>query len=173
MPQPSLPVAPPSAPFRISPGEYFRHALAGTRGKAALAISGAAAALPALAAAITSDLRFALVALMVIFIAIPMVMALIYFHVTLSPEATRETLPHTAELRPDGSVAIVYLPPAEDDSAIRHAPPPELITPGQIKSLRLARASFVVTLRSGRIVIIPVAALQLDDEWHCHFRDFD
>lgn len=168
---PPFPVAPASRLFRIAPGVYLKHLLAGPAGKKAIIIPALLVAGCVAAAIATSDWRFILVALMLVFIAVPMVMALIYFSITLSPEATRSTLLHSVELCSDGSIMIAY---ADHDDTSRKAPvADEAISPEEIISFRFSDEYLVYRLVSGRLLIIPLKDIDLPCDRHCQFRDFD
>ncbi|MCM1337026.1 MAG: hypothetical protein NC187_00895 [Candidatus Amulumruptor caecigallinarius] len=72
-----------------------------------------AAMLPAAALAValvTQDLRWALVALMLIFVVAPMALLLVYFSYALRPDVARALLPHRLIIRRGDSVTIEYLP---------------------------------------------------------------
>ena len=123
------------------------------------------------AGVVMSDLRLLFVALIVLFIAVPMVMAIGYFSIALSPEATRATLLHTVELLPSGTLRIVYLPLTEEEPP-RVPFPPEFILREQIKSFEISGHFLIFRLTTERLVIIPIDALNLPSGWYCHFRDF-
>lgn len=170
---PPFPVAPPSEPFRISSQIYLRHSLGGTNGRVTIIITAAIIAGLLLAALLTRDMRFLLVALMALFIAAPMVMGIVYYGIALSPEATRATLLHTVELRSDGSIKIVYLSDMGNDETAPGSIQSELINPEEIRTLSISERFFVYRLVSGRLLIVPKNVVILPPEAHCQFREFD
>ncbi len=155
----SIPAAGPSAPFRVAPATYFRCAiLRPGMGRTAIAITIAVATGLVVLALALADLRLALVALMVIFVAAPMVIAMVYFSIALSPEATATTLPHTAEIFSDGTLLLQYIAESEEKSP--HAP--EHFRSTDVSDKKLIGNNLVFTLASGRLIIIPLDALGLD-----------
>lgn len=168
------PTAQASATFRISPSEYFRLALAERKWMAA----GAGPAVIIIGfivrSVVAGDVRPAIIALILLFIAVPMVMSMVYFSIAFSPQAARSTLPHTVELRNDGSILIRYVQP-DDGGCGGHAPLPkdELITADQIKSLRRTSRHLVYRLHKGVLVIVPLEAVKLSGPEACSVRDFD
>lgn len=169
---PTFPVAPESAPFKVSPNTYLRLALSGAKGRVFIIVPAALVAGFIVIGFALSDLRFILVAMIVLFIAVPMIMAIGYFSITLSPESTRSTLIHSVELCPDGSLRIVYHP--LDGNEPTMVPfPEEVIPPSQIKGFDISGDFIVYRLLSGMLVIIPINSINLPAGWHCHFRDFD
>lgn len=160
--------------FRITPSVYFRCALAEPRFLAA-SVAPAVIILGLLLRGIFgSDMRYILVALMVFFIALPLIMAIIYFNIAFSPGAAQSTLPHTVEIRPDNSLFIRYKP-AEEEATERklRVPHDETIEPGKIKELRRRGNRLIYRLKDGRLVIVPFEALNLNASDTCSLRDFD
>ncbi len=173
---PPFPVAPPSEPFSIPSKVYFRHSFGRAKGRVTIAITGAIIAGLVIAAVLTHDLRFLLVALMVLFIAVPMVMAMVYFGIILSPEAARTTLLHTVELCQDGSIKIEYIHDdgtGDDHYCPRIPVPSETINSEEIQSFTISERFFVYRLKSGRLLIVPKNVVNLPPEVYCHFREFD
>lgn len=156
---PSFPVAPASRIFRIAPSVYLKHMLAGPAGRKTIIIPTILIAVCVATAILASDWRFLIIALMLVFIAVPMVMALVYFSITLSPEATRSTLPHSVELCRDGSIKIVYAD--SDDNSNKSSVAGEAISPEEIISFRFSDEYLVYRLASGRLLIIPLKDIDL------------
>ncbi|MCM1028694.1 MAG: hypothetical protein NC342_05780 [Pseudoflavonifractor sp.] len=111
-----------------------------------------------------ADLRWTLVAMMMIFIALPMAMTLVYLSLSLSPEATLSTLPHTVEFTESGDIVIEYLDDKEVDSqpnsndnnrSVRK----EIISSTEIEDTRLTSPLIILTLKSSRMIIVPIHAL--------------
>lgn len=175
-----FPVAPPSEPFKISPSTYLRYSLGGATGRVGIVIAAIAVLVPAAVAMATSDLRFLMLSFILLFLAVPLVMALVYYSITLSPEAVRSTLLHSVELLDNGSILITYINTEEDtheeksenriDSEL--TPKLETIDRHQIRSLRISQNYIVYHLESNRLVIIPKKSLILSPESYCQFRDF-
>lgn len=154
-----IPSAGPSAPFRVAPATYFRCAvLRPGMGRTAIILTGAVAALLIILSAVLADLRLALIAMMVISVAAPMVMALVFFSLALSPEATATTLPHTIEILPEGNLAISYIN-EDEESKPRDR---EVIMACDITDTRLSGDKIVFRLTSGRLIILPLDAIGID-----------
>lgn len=83
------------------------------------------------AAAVSRDLRWALVALIVMMVVIPMVMTIVYFAYALRPEVARATIPHRLVIRHGESVTRQYRPDEE-----RRVPRDEVIPWDRIALLR-------------------------------------
>lgn len=66
-----------------------------------------------------SDMRFAFIALMIMLIIIPGLMALGYFSVSLTPEATETVLPRHLIIRPHKGITVIYEPFSDTDTIIR------------------------------------------------------
>ena len=71
-----------------------------------------------LAALILGDLRYALVALTILFIVVPMIVALAYFSVCLTPEACEVVLQRHLLIRPSHSITIIYEPKKRGDELL-------------------------------------------------------
>lgn len=105
--------------------------------------------------AFTGDLRWAIVALMVIFIVLPMLLSLLYFWHMLAPELRLSLLPHRAEISAEG-LRIVYSPVSED-----HTPEPDFV-PASDVSATLFRPRFVLyrlRRKSLAVVLVPYSAM--------------
>lgn len=87
---------------------------------AALAVLALSAALGAAG----GDLRWLIVAFMVICLLAPMVMAFLYFHYGLRPGCVVNVLPHTCTLTPSGLQVDVWRRPAPDDPEPTEEIPP-------------------------------------------------
>lgn len=171
-----------SAPFRISPSVYFRYAFADRT--AAIVSATCIAVIAALVAvsAMSGDLRFLLVALMVLFIGVPVAMSFVWFSIALSPEAARSTLLHTVTLRSDGSLYISWIQDESVDNsdddlgaypAIRpRLPDPVFIPSSRIVSRRLSRSHLIYRLSTTELVIVPLDVINLNHQEICQFEDF-
>jgi len=105
--------------------------------------------------AFTGDLRWAMVALMVIFIVLPMLLSLLYFWHMLAPEVRLSLLPHTAEISREG-IRILYSSVSED-----YTPKPDFIPASGVRAT-LFRPRFLVYRLRGRgltVLLIPYTAL--------------
>lgn len=76
---------------------------------------------------VTGDLRWGLVALMLLFVVAPMALLLVYFSYALRPEVARAVLPHRLVIEPGRQVTIEYLA-GEDDGDTRRLPPDETVS---------------------------------------------
>lgn len=123
----------------------------------------------------TGDIRPAIIALILLFIAMPMAMAMVYFTIAFSPAAARSTLPHTVEFREDGSLLIRYVaPPDTGDTPVRHKlPADDSVEADDIKKLRRTSRHLIFTLKNGVLVIVPLQAVKLPEAKACSVRDFD
>lgn len=61
------------------------------------------------------DIRFLIVALMIIFIVTPMILSLVYFNYGLRPEYSFNVLPHRLTITPDGLRYDIYVESSSDD----------------------------------------------------------
>ena len=104
-----------------------------------------------LAAAV--DWRFALVALMMVFIAWPMALSFVWFGEALDPAAVRASQPH-ALIFDERGIAVEY--------AVREGyatPAPELTEWGDIAAVEHGRERVCYTCRDGRCIVVPAALL--------------
>ena len=90
--------------------------------------------------------------------------------ITLSPEATRSTLPHSVELCRDGSIKIVYAD--SDDNSNKSSVAGEAISPEEIISFRFSDEYLVYRLAPGRLLIIPLKDIDLPFDRRCQLIDF-
>lgn len=65
------------------------------------------------------DERFLLVALMLLFIVVPMLMSFLYTYYMLTPEARRAVLRKEVEISEGESLRLIYLPPEESENERR------------------------------------------------------
>ena len=77
-------------------------------GRVSAIVSGVAVAVLIAVSVIAHDVRWAICALMVLFIVWPMTMAFLYINYALDPECAYNALPHTLELLPDGVKIVVF-----------------------------------------------------------------
>ncbi|MCH5325827.1 MAG: hypothetical protein J1E29_01330 [Duncaniella sp.] len=111
-------------------------------------------------AATSHDWRFALVALMTIFIIMPMVLSWIYIYYLLTPEARRALLPKRVQITPGESLLLVYEPATADNGTTTFFPP-EKIEAQDIKRVMFAKTGVVYLLRAPMIqfIIVPYSVL--------------
>ncbi len=86
-----------------------------------LAITGLVAA-----SALTADIRYILVALMIIFIVIPGLLSLAYFYVALTPTAALCVLPQHLVVLPGRSITVIYEPAIKNGEIICPKTPKEI-----------------------------------------------
>lgn len=107
-----------------------------------------------------SDVRFMIIALVILFIIAPMVMSFLYIYYMLTPEARRTVLTKTVEIDPGKRLTLTYQPESDDDE--RPLPEPEVIEWSEIKStVRAGR--FLMYILNGpglRFLLVPCSALQ-------------
>lgn len=102
------------------------------------------------------DIRWFMVALMVVFIIIPMSLSLVYFDCLLSPEVRLSLLPKKVAVSPDG-LRVTYLPEKADSD-----PRPADHIPAAEVSATIFRPRFLVyrlRRRGSAMLLIPYAAL--------------
>lgn len=100
-------------------------AIAARRGLLTVVGAGMVPAAALGVALVTGDLRWGLVALMLLFVVAPMALLLVYFSYALRPEVARAVLPHRLVIEPGRRVTIEYLP---DDDDSRRLPPDETVS---------------------------------------------
>lgn len=88
--------------FAVPKGQFMRH-LAGKFAWKTLVVLAAGVTVCAVLGIIL-DLRWFIVALMVVFILTPMLAALLYFNYGLRPEGFVNVLPHRVTIHPDGTI---------------------------------------------------------------------
>lgn len=112
----------------------------------------------ALAAAVaTSDLRWVLVALMLLFVVAPMALLLIYFRYALRPQVARAVLPHRLTIIPGESITVEYQPDGaasetsgseeHKESTPRRIPSDETIPWSEVDSLICRNGVWIVIRR--------------------------
>ncbi|MCM1522428.1 MAG: hypothetical protein NC039_07230 [Muribaculaceae bacterium] len=108
------------------------------------------------------DWRFILVALMLVFIIIPMGMSFLYTYYLLTPEARRSIRPKSVEIEPGVAITLVYEPekqPEEDkNDGPKPAPLPERerIEREKIKEVKFTSSNIVYILDTPRLQFIMV-----------------
>lgn len=102
-----------SSPFRTPAVTYFRIAA-----MPLLIKSTATAVLCVAAASIAAlwDVRFLFVALMLLFVIIPPIIAMVYFTRLLTPQAQYQLALKRVLITPGSDITVEYLKPADDDS---------------------------------------------------------
>lgn len=136
-------------------------------------------ALPLIACAaigVFIDTRFLLVALMLLFIVVPMVMSFLYTYYMLTPEARRAITRKEIVIDEDNEMKLIYLPPeqptlkepklgeeynADNIEVKSFVPDPETIKWKNIKSVKYTTRFVVYILDTPRLqfILIPYAAL--------------
>lgn len=122
------------------------------------------------------DMRFLLVAFMLLFIVVPMVMSFLYTYYMLTPEARRAVTRKEIVIDEDNEMKLIYLPPEQstfkepklgeeyepDDIEVKtFVPDPETIKWKNIKSVKYTTRFVVYILDTPRLqfILIPYAAL--------------
>ncbi|MCX4288316.1 MAG: hypothetical protein OSJ46_02340 [Duncaniella sp.] len=107
------------------------------------------------------DVRYLIIALMIVFIVCPMVMSIFYIYYMLTPEARRAVLRKQVEIIENQQMTLTYLPADEDDN--RRLPQPETIPWSEIKTILRIGTFRVYILRSPRLsfILIPYSMLKL------------
>lgn len=103
---------------------------------------------------LTHDWRLELVALMLVFIVIPMGMSFLYTYYMLTPEARRAVLPKRVDILPDREVKLTFAEDGDDERI-----PWEMVREVKFSSLNSA---IIIVLRSKRLkfILVPYAACQ-------------
>ncbi len=139
--------------FKVSPSIYMRTLMAMwiKRNWWAIALPVAAC----IALALTVDVKFVYVALMMVFVVIPPIMMIVYFYHALSPESRMSILLHKLTLD-DNGITVTYEPIDEDTPA----PRPATLAWSEIKCVTYSRNAMVYRLTSGRysILYLPYAS---------------
>lgn len=147
--------------FSISPSDYLR-CLAGIW----LKRYGIFFAIPFLAAVALSavDIRFIIVALMIVFLIIPLMMPLWYYYYMLSPEAASTVLTKKVTVVSDHHLQIQFEPPAEDEPWKPRAD--QRVEWSEIVRVFRFRGFLVYLLRRPRIqfIMIPFRCLKVNSE---------
>ncbi|MDE6269467.1 MAG: hypothetical protein K2M12_01265 [Muribaculaceae bacterium] len=103
-----------------------------------------------------ADVRWAIVAMMLVFIMWPMALCFVWFGGALSPDAVRASLPHAVEFSEEG-IRTVY---AERDGY--PTPQPEFIPAAQIAGVEDTGRYVIVKPHTGSPVVILSTALDAD-----------
>ena len=98
--------------------------------------------------------RFALVALMMVFVAWPMALSFVWFGEALDPAAVRASQPHVVSFDERG-IGVEY---AEREGYV--TPPPELTGWGDILATEHDSMRVCYTCRDGRCIVVPSALLE-------------
>ncbi len=154
--------------FRVGPGAYLRYSARSVVPRLLFAVC-----IPFIACLIASawDLRWAFVALIILFLVAPMAVGYIYFSQLLTPEAQKALSPKQVTLpapdsglpAPDSTVTVTYLSSDEENTP----PPPVTFYWSDINKLIEARKYLIIESDSlGYPLIIPVSSLndQANDE---------
>lgn len=150
-----------STPFRLTPSTYFGIECRRTLRRSIFFIILVLAA--SLYAALF-DLRWALVALMALFLVVPFVVFNIYYTHLLKPEAVRALSRQKVTVSPDCTILVEYLP-ADDSPLPAQTLSPLTIHPQNIISIYQSGAYIVVEYRftTDCIQVIPVNAISVED----------
>lgn len=108
------------------------------------------------------DVKFLLIALMMVFVVLPPMMIFVYFYHALAPEARMTVLPHRAEMTDDG-IRLIYepldeeVPPRPDDN----------IRWSQISGVKATSQFLAYHLTTGRysIFLVPRSAFKTIKEY--------
>lgn len=111
----------------------------------------------ALLVASTADVRFALVALMVVFVVWPMALAFVWFGRALAPDAVRASCPHCLEFSASG-LRIIY-----GEREGYPTPPAESVEAADVKAVDDRGKTIAIVLAGGRSIIVPADVLDADD----------
>lgn len=105
-----------------------------------------------------ADIRWVIVAMMIIFLLTPMLLAYLYFYYMLTPEARRAIMPMQLSLHADGALDIAYQPLPDSDSPT-HAP--EHLPAGTVKRTIERRRHIALVLAGPRLafILVPTTAL--------------
>lgn len=139
-----------SKPYSIAPSR-----IASIRAKSIVSkhplLWGIPVAIPLAVEIVTSDWRWLVVALAIVFIVIPMILALAWLKaLPSSPTALR---PRTVEILPEG-IRVEYLPLNDEDT---HVPPAITVTSEDVKSSSLNGSTAIITLsEDNEMLIVPL-----------------
>lgn len=163
-----------TSPFVTTSGDYLS-----TLMKLWIPKYGWIVALPLLVCAVigaTIDVRFLFIALMLLFIVVPMLMSFLYTYYMLTPEARRAVTRKEVEIDEVKCMRLIYLPPEkpvlkqpllgvetdpEDMTVDVVVPDPETIAWGQIKKIKYTSRFTVYILDTPRLqfILIPYSAI--------------
>lgn len=101
---------------------------------------------------ITSDVRWLIVALCVLFIIMPMVMAMVYFYYLLTPEARRSVTPKRVEITPSKHIYIEYVTISDENEVT--VTDTETISADRILSVYKIGRFTVYLLKSDKISVL-------------------
>lgn len=142
-----------TAVFRLSPAEYLTVSY---RRLLPRLISIMALPIIICGIAALTDIRWALVGLIILFLVYPMAMAYIYFSKLLTVEAQQALCPKRVTVSANRNLHIVYEPPAEEIAP----PPAKEVSATDITSARQVGRHIVFTIPSlGYPLLIPLSAL--------------
>lgn len=153
-------------PFTTRSGEYLSTLISLWLPRHAWKIAVPLASLAA-AGIIIPDERLLLVALMLLFIVIPMGMSFLYTYYMLTPEARRAILPKQVVIDEGRSLTLRYLPeekPEEekDDTPHFKIPDDEVIDWKDIRKVKYTSTAYVYVLNTPRLqfIIVPYLAVK-------------
>lgn len=103
------------------------------------------------------DLRFVIVALMLVFVIIPPIMMTVYFYHAASPDARYSVLPHSLHMDEKGITFTYY--PIDENTPARES---ETVDWEKIGHMQLKRDGFILTLShaSYSIIYVPSTAFE-------------
>ncbi|MDE6495718.1 MAG: hypothetical protein K2L30_05720 [Duncaniella sp.] len=107
------------------------------------------------------DVRYLIIALIIIFVGCPILMSRLYIYYMLTPEARRAVLRKQVEIIENRQLTLTYLPVDDDDH--HRLPQPETIPWSEIKTILRIGAFRVYILRTPRLsfILIPYSALKI------------
>lgn len=116
-----------------------------------------------LALAAIVDIKFVLIALIMVFVVLPPIMITVYFYHALAPEARMSILPHriTAD---DRGLRIIYEPPSDD----LPARPDDMIPWSRITKTTVTTTLIAYRLDSGRYtaILLPATAFKSPEHYN-------
>ncbi len=138
--------------FKISPTAYLQKVL-----KAFIADWWPLLALPVLVCASLAvvSVNFLIVALMLVFVAVPMAMALLYIYYVLSLEASWSVADKSVVQRPNGDLLLTFADERRQ---------PRLIARGEVAGVTADAHSLLLRLKVRRYTYLVIPFAQFDDE---------
>lgn len=108
------------------------------------------------------DVRFLIIAIVYIFVILPMGLPFFYYYYMLAPEARRAILPKRVEVNEGQWLKLIY----EPHEHLR-TPPDELIPWTQIRTVRRTSTSLIYILRTPRFQFITIPFTAIKKEYGC------
>lgn len=140
--------------FRITPTDYLRHSARQTISRLAVILI-----VPLLVCAVASvwDLRFAFIALILLFLVFPMVISYVYFTRLLTADARRAVWPKHLEFSERNKTVSVVYESADEENA---APSPDIFSANNIKGASISGKHLIFHLLGSELpLIIPLSSM--------------